>query len=348
MPRTEQDLVNIKRQFDLNNELYTFLLQKRAEAAINKASNIPDVKILDVATPELALLVGPKKLLIYLSGLIIGALIPSLIIFLRIYFDHTYDSKDDVEAVTPIRIISDILHSDVDSKLPALAAPNAGVTETFRNLRTNLKFLSSDNAKVISIQSTGSGEGKTFITLNLAITLTLNNKKVLIIGADLRKPKIQNYLNTYVEKGLSNYLSGNDKIEDVIIKTKIKNLEAIMSGPLPPNPAELLESDRFQHLLEECKKYYDHIIIDNAPVPVVTDGIIVGRLSDLNLFVFRLNYTRKQNIRYINQIALNGDLQNIYLILNGVKAKKFGYYRIYGQSGYYGGRAKRTKEKVKS
>jgi Mrp family chromosome partitioning ATPase len=123
-----------------------------------------------------------------------------------------------------------------------------------------------------------------------------------------------------------------------------------MSGPLPPNPAELLESDRFTQLLEECKKYYDFVLIDNAPVPVVTDGIIVGRVSDLNLFVFRLNYTRKENIRYINQIALNGDLKNIYLILNAVKAKKFGYYRIYGQSGYYGKRARdfRKQQKVKS
>ena len=346
MPKTEQDLVNIKRQFDLNNELYTFLLQKRAEAAINKASNIPDVKILDPAMVDLALKVGPKRILIYLTGLVVGFLLPSLLIFLFNYFDNTFDGKDEVERNTNVRIISDILQSDADNKLPTLNAPKSGVSETFRNLRTNLKFLTNQNHKIISVISTGSGEGKTFISLNLAITLTMNNKKVLLIGADLRKPKLQDYLRVSPDHGLSNYLVGEKNIKDVIVKTKVKNLEVILSGPLPPNPAELLESAKFEVLLEECKKYYDYILIDNAPVPVVTDGMVVGNQSDINLFVLRLNYTPRQNIKFINQIARNGDLKNVFMVLNGVKAKRFGYYRIYGQNGYYKTQ-KRSKEKTK-
>ncbi len=333
LPKTEQDLINIKRQFDLNNELYTFLLQKRAEAAITKASNVPDAQILDAASLETAIPLGPNKILNYILGLLVGFGLPIFIISILFYFDNTIKSKEDIEQETSVPIIGTIGHKRKKSELVVISDPHSGVAESFRGLRTNLDYFGSQNEhKVIAVHSTISGEGKTFTAINLALSIAQNNKKVLLISADLRKPKIESIFKiTDGNSGLSNYLIGRSKIEDIVINTKVKNLNLIPSGPIPPNPAELLGNGNFEKLIGKVKEHFDFIVIDDAPASMVTDPVLVGKSADVNLFVTRAEVTKRDQIRMINQFQILGTMNNLVIVLNDIQNGRSGYYNYYGK-----------------
>lgn len=339
MPRTEQQLSSLKRNFDLNNELYTYLMKMRAESAITYASNQPDVKVLDPARSETTKQTSPMKLVNYLVGIILGFIMPFSIILFMNYSNSSIQSKEEVENMTKLPVAGVVIHNKSKKDLVVLENPQSNITESFRLLRTNLKYLLSDeNKRVIAVQSAIAGEGKSFISLNLASVLAMNNLKVLLVGVDMRMSTLHKAVNSSNKKGLSTYLSNQDGFEDIIETTPINNLSYISSGPVPPNPAELLENGYFERFLEEAKSRFDYIILDSTPVSLVTDGLIAGRHADINLFVIRFRYSSKEQIKFLNEIEIKKTLPNLALVLNDAIKENFGNGNYYSKRnrGYYG------------
>ncbi len=340
LPKTEQDFINVKRQFDINNELYTFLLKKRAEAEITKASNTPDIQILDRARPETAVQVWPKKSRNALLGLILGIAIPGVLITLSYNLNTTITKKEEVENYVKNSIIGEILHNSGKVELPVLKNPRSAIAESFRHLRTNLQYiLFGEDKKVIAIHSSIPGEGKSFVSINLAAIIAMRNRKVLLVDGDLRKSSL-NRLKVFDDlkndKGLSTFLINQHEYDEVIQKTRIKNLSVVLSGPNPPNPAELLDSNKFSEFIRRIKKDFEFVIIDNAPSFTVTDSTIIGMQADINLYVIRFEYSNKDQLKIIKQNEEKGLFKKIVYILNDVKAEGFGSYKYYGKKyGYY-------------
>jgi capsular exopolysaccharide synthesis family protein len=317
MPKNEQKLVSMKRNFDLNNELYTFLLKKRAEAAIAKASNVSDSQIIDPARLATIVKIKPKTAINLLIGMFLGVGLPFLIIILKEFFNDTIQNKEELMKKTKLPILGTIAHNKYSEAVPVFYHPRSAISESFRTLRTNLNYVLPNSAtKIIGIHSTVPEEGKSFATVNLATIVAMNNKRVLVIGADLRKPKIEIAFDLDNKLGLSTYLISHSTCDEIIQKTHIKNLYCVTSGPVPPNPAELLENGRLEKFLNEVKGEYDYIFIDNAPLSMVTDGIITGKYVDANLFVLRQGFSHRSQIDFVNQLAAKGSLSNVSLVLN--------------------------------
>jgi len=339
LPRTEQQLSSLKRSLELNNELYTYLLKMRAESAITYASNQPDVKVLDPARNETSKQTSPILIIDYIFGLMLGFFVPFAIVVFKDYFKNSIQTKEEVGELTKLPVIGTIIHNKGKSDLVVLDNPRSNITESFRLLRTNLKYILTGNDKnVIAVQSTIAGEGKSFISINLASILAMNEFKVLLVGVDMRMSSLHRILKSDNKKGLSTYLSNNDKFGDIIETTSINNLSYISSGPVPPNPAELLESGAFERFMEEAKSRFDYIVLDSPPVSLVTDGIITGRHADVNLFVVRFRYSSREQIKIINEHDNKKTLPNLVLVLNDATKENFGEGNYYNSrnKGYYG------------
>lgn len=337
LPEKEQKMINIQRQFTLTNEIYTFLLQKRAEINIALASSISDVLIIEKADPATATRIGLTTKMILPIGLILGLSMPILFLLLVNFFDSRIRTQEDVENNTQLPIVGNIMHSVDRSDLSVFENPKSIISESFRDLRTNLEFmLTGDQAKVISIHSTNPGEGKSYNASNLATILAMNEKKVLLIGADMRKPKLHKTFDIENKVGLSTHLIGYDTFEQIIFPTMIPNLSIMPSGPIPPNPAEILSKPAMKTMLDKARSQFDYIIIDNAPVALVTDGIIVSRLSDLNIFILRFGVSHKHQLELINQLSSSKKVTDIGIIVNDIKANSFGntYYKYYQYEAY--------------
>ena len=337
LPEKEQKMINIQRQFTLTNEIYTFLLQKRAETNIALASSISDVLIIETADPATATRIGLTTKMILPIGLILGLSLPILFLLLVNFFDNRIRTQEDVENNTQLPIVGNIMHSTDRSDLSVFENPKSTISESFRDLRTNLEFmLTGDKAKVISMHSTNPGEGKSYNASNLATILAMNEKKVLLIGADMRKPKLHKTFNIDNKQGLSTYLIGYDTFEQIVFPTAIPNLSVMTSGPIPPNPAEILSKPALKSMLDKARSQFDYIVIDNAPVALVTDGIIVSRLSDLNIFILRFGVSHKHQLEMINQFASSKKVTDIGIIVNDIKANSFGntYYKYYQYEAY--------------
>lgn len=332
LPKTEQQFINYKRRYDINNQLYTLLLTKRAEAAIIKASNVADSRLIDKARLETANIIGPNKLLNFLIGLILGLGTPLVIILITDYFNDTVKDKEQIKRFTSIAIIGEIGFNHYEKEFVTTDHPRSEITESFRSLRTNLQYVLNENANnVIGIHSTIPGEGKSFISLNLASIIAMNNRKVLLVATDMRKPRLNVIFDIENPKaGLSTYLINHDEFSDIVNKTHINNLSFVSSGPIPPNPAELLENERFKQFINEAKSLFDYVIIDNAPVPVVTDGFISSRFCDANLFIVRQGYSHQKQLRYIDELHSKESVPHMSLILNSVQRKGDGYGNSYG------------------
>ncbi|MDQ2178536.1 polysaccharide biosynthesis tyrosine autokinase [Marinifilum sp. D714] len=339
LPETQQQMVNIKRSFDLNNELYTFLLKKRAEAAITTASNVSDARVLDPARVRTAKKVGPKTALNLMVGLILGLALPFLIIVIGDYFNDSIKSKEDIEKESKLPIMGEIAHNNYKSELAIVAHPRSGIAESFRGLRTNLQYMfkQQEDCKVLALHSMIPGEGKTFNSVNLATIIAMDSKKVLLVGCDLRKPRLHKIFNVNNKSGLSTYLIGSHSIKEIVHPTDIKNLSFVNSGPIPPNPAELLGTEEFAKFIEEAKNDFDYIVLDNAPVTLVTDGILTGKHADANLFVLRQGYSNKSQIKFINQVAEKESISQIGIVLNDAVYNGYGYGNNYGSYGYGNG-----------
>ncbi len=337
LPAKEQQMINIQRKYNITNEVYNFLLQKRAETNIALAASISDVQIIENADPDYAKPVSLARMVILYIGLFLGLLIPALAIILVDLFDNRIRTQEDVENNTQLPIVANIMHSTEPSTLTVFNDPRSNIAESFREMRTNLEFLlSGSQAKVISIQSTNPGEGKSYISTNLGTILAMNDNKVLVIGADMRKPKLHKIFDLENKAGLSTYLIGQDSFEETIFETAIKNLSVITSGPIPPNPAEILSKPAMKELIDRARLQFDYIILDNAPVALVTDGIITGRLSDLNIFILRFGISNIHQLELINHLADTKKVNNIGIIVNDIKANSLGngYYKYYQYEAY--------------
>ena len=337
LPAKEQQMINIQRQYNITNDVYNFLLQKRAEVNISLASSISDVQIIENADPAYANPVSKSRTVILSIGLFMGLLLPALFIFLDDFFDNKIRTQEDVENNTQLPIVGNIMHNPDGSELSVFKNPKSTIAESFRELRTNLEFmLPGTQAKVVSIHSTNPGEGKTFNAINVGTILAMNDNKVLLIGADMRKPQLHKTFKIANKSGLSTYLIGIDDFEQVISPTEIDNLSILASGPIPPNPAEILSKPAMKELIDQARSQFDYIIIDNAPVGLVTDGIITSRLSDLNIFILRFGVSHKLQLEIINQFAVTKKVTNIGLIVNDIKANSFGkgYYKYYQYEAY--------------
>ena len=337
LPQKEQKMVNIQRQFNLTNEIYTFLLQKRAETNISLASSMPDVQIIDKARIESAAIIGLSNKMVLTTGFVLGFGLPLAFIILLNYFDDRIRNQNDLEKSTSIPILGNIMHSLSKSDLVVHENPKSNIAESFRALRTNLQYmLTGSLGKVISIHSTNPREGKSFSAINLSAILAVNNKKVLLIGADLRKPRLHKVFNLSNENGLSTYLIGIDSIDEIILPTMIENLSFMSSGPIPPNPSEILGKPEMKVLLETLRSRFDYIIIDNAPTAMVTDGHLVSHLSDLNIFILRYGFSKMQQIDLINQYVDKKTIDNVAILVNDIKINSFGnsYYKYYQYEAY--------------
>lgn len=339
LPFQEKAIRSIERQQEIKEKLYIILLQKREEAAVNLAITNPSIKMVDLAKP-FQNPISPKRLMVYLAALFLGIGIPLGVIYLYFLFDTKIQNKNDVVAVIKdIPVIAEIPHIAETSKLVKYLDRSI-LSEAFRMLRTNLNFLLKDSqqSQVIFTTSTIKGEGKTFVSMNLAITLSALGKKVVLVGADLRNPQLHKQLQiSKSQKGVTNFLHDTvTALSDIIQDGNQYNLKCdlIFSGAIPPNPAELLSNGRFKLLLEELKKEYDFIVVDTAPTLLVTDTSLIANLSDVLIFVIRANHTEKNLLHFINELKTHGKIKNAGIVLNNVGEQK-GYGYKYGYSYSY-------------
>jgi tyrosine-protein kinase Etk/Wzc len=337
LPQKERMLLNLQRKFNLNDHLYNFLLERRAEAGITKASNKVDNKILDEASYLNSSQVEPKENLVFTSCFMLGLIIPFLFIVISDFLNDKILSREELEKVTNIPVLGVIGHSDMDKNIIVLENPKSAISEMFRAVRINLQYLAVEKTKkVIGITSSISGEGKTFCAINMAAIIALSGKKTLLLGTDLRKPKIYDDFNLNNEKGISTFLSNQHSLEEVINHTKIEKLDIITAGPIPPNPSELLATQKAIEMLETLKQKYDYIIIDSAPVGIISDYLILQEYVDVHIYVVRHNYTTQKHLIKINDLYDSGKIKNISILINDIKGMVGGYYYGYGNNyGYY-------------
>ena len=348
-PGQERAYVSIARQQEIKAGLYLMLLQKREENAIALAATANNAKIIDEAiaddTP-----VSPKRSMIYLIALVLGVGIPVGIIYLIELTKFKIEGRADVEKLTSVPIIGDIPltdeKNDKNGSIAVFENKNNLMSETFRNIRTNLQFMLDNDQKVILVTSTVSGEGKSFVSANLAISLSLLGKKVVIVGFDIRKPGLNKVFHlSNKEKGITQYLSNpeTDLMELVQPSDVNKNLFVLPGGAVPPNPTELLARNGLDKAIEILKQNFDYVIMDTAPIGMVTDTLLVGRVADLSVYVCRADYTHKAEYTLINELAIEKKLSKLCTVINGVdlKKRKYGYYYGYGKYGKYYGYGKR-------
>ena len=345
-PGQEREFVSIARQQEIKAGLYLMLLQKREENAITLAATANNAKIIDDAIADDAP-VSPKGKMIYLVALVLGVGIPVGVIYLLELTKFKIEGRSDVEKLTNVPIVGDIpLTDEKQGAIAVFENQNNLMSETFRNIRTNLQFMLENDKKVILVTSTVSGEGKSFISANLAISLSLLGKKVIIVGLDIRKPGLNKVFNIpRKEVGITQYLANPEKnLMDLVQPSDVsKNLYILPGGTVPPNPTELLARDGLDKAIETLKKSFDYVILDTAPVGMVTDTLLIGRVADLSVYVCRADYTHKNEYTLINELAENNKLPKLCTVINGLdlKRRKYGYYYGYGKYGKYYGYGKR-------
>ena len=333
IPRKEREMLEIKRQQQVKASLYLFLLQKREEAGLNTAVSVPKGRVLN--TPDDASQVAPHRNLILGIFFLVGLLIPGIVIYILELLNTTVRHRSDIEKLTDIPVITELGHNQEEGIFINPQANASSNSELFRLLRTKLQFtLDYPTEKVILVTSTMAGEGKTFVSINLATMLSLTDKKVLLMGMDLRKPQLARYFGITRKEGLTSYLSGQEKDYRPMLFTpeQFPNLTVLPAGIVPPNPTELIQRDRFENMVAELKKDYDYVIIDTAPVGAVSDTFLIDRVSNLTLYVCRAEFTDKRNIEFVNRVKAENSLKRIFFVINDVNLEinRYTYSRRYG------------------
>lgn len=336
LPVAERTLVSIQRNYNLLENLYIFLLQKRSEAAITRASNTSDIIV--VNPPMLSGgAISPNVRMNYMLAILIGLSLPIGAFVVAELLNTKIQSKEDVEKMTSIPFIGGIGHKKTDNNNVVFNFPKSAVAESFRALRSNLNYFSNGKKNSIYlITSSISGEGKTFTTINLASVLALSGKKTLIVGADLRKPKLWQDFKLENNVGLSTYLAGLSEIPDIIQRTGYDHLDLVSGGPVPPNPSELLLTPRMTAFIETVQDRYEYILLDTPPLAVVTDAFVLANYADHSIFVVRQNYTPKDFLKNVDEYYSNGRLKNVSILLNDIIKSGPGYGYGYGYGNGYG------------
>ena len=344
-PEQERILTQIGRQQDVKSGLYLMLLQKREENSISLAATADKGKLID--DPQYAGKVSPRGSIIMLLALVLGFLIPGGILYIINFLKFRIEGHDDVEKLTKLPILADIAVAGEGTKtkgdIVVHENKNNQMEEVFRSLRTNLQFIMSKDQKVILFTSIYSGEGKTFTAANLAVSFALLDKKVVLVGLDIRKPRLAELFEIKDHHhGITNLLSMvNPTTEDVekqILNSNVNdNLDILMAGPIPPNPTELIARPTLEMVIDTLKEKYDYVLIDSAPVGLVTDTLQIGRVADATIIMCRADYTPKDSFNYINDLARDNKLPHMTIAINGIdmSKKKYGYYYGYGRYGRY-------------
>ncbi|MFC2710969.1 GumC family protein [Hoylesella oralis] len=344
-PGQQKTMQQIGRQQEVKAGLYLMLLQKREENSISLAATADKGRLID--TPQMAGQVSPKKSMILLIALLIGLAIPSLVVFLIQFFRYKIEGHDDVVRLTKLPILADVAVANDTAKTKADIVvhkdQNNQMEEIFRSIRTNLQFMMKEDEKVILFTSTTSGEGKTFIAANLAVSFALLEKKVVLVGLDIRKPRLAELFEIDDHHhGITNLLVKDNPnwtdIQAQVLPSGINNnLDLLMAGPIPPNPTELISRISLEDIINNLKQHYDYVLIDTAPVGLVTDTLQIGRIANASVYLCRADYTPKESFRLINDLAFEQKLPNMCIVLNGVdmSKKKYGYYYGYGKYGKY-------------
>lgn len=343
VPTQERGLLEITRQQQIKQALYLYLMQVKEETNITMASTSDKAKVItDPIIPDHP--ISPKKSIIFLVSLILGLIIPAAYIYIKDMLQLNITSREELEKASNVNVIGEIMKNGEDNGLVVGKDKTTPIAELFRSLRNNLQFILDDpNKKVILVTSTVPGEGKTFISVNLAGSFALSDKKILLIGMDIRNPKLAVNMDINKGEGLTSYLSGSQHDwKSLVNKSKdFPNLDILQAGIVPPNPNELLMKPALKELMNEARKIYDIIIIDSAPVGVVSDTFLLKYHADTTVYVVRENVTPKNAITFINEVYANHKLPNMYLVLNDVELSKnkskhgrYGYGYSYGYSAH--------------
>ena len=339
IPTTERGFIDIAREQEIIASLYQYLLKKKEETEISLAVTVPNAKIIDVAYGS-KIPIAPNRQKIYLVALFIGLLLPFGFVFIHNFLDNKVYSKDDISKIISVPFLGSIPSSDKTTSLVVTSIDRTSTSEAFRLIRANLNFIIpkiNKGSKTIFVTSTTSGEGKSFISINTASALALSGNKVLLMGVDFRAPKINKYLNIPEKKGITNFITDSKLIFDEL-KFKIPNIESLdilSSGVIPPNPSELLTTDRLEALFLEVKQKYDFIVVDTAPVNLVSDTLLIAKYADMFMYVVRANYSDKRSLVVPEEFYKENKLPNIAIVLNDVDSRRDGYgYGGYGYGGY--------------
>lgn len=345
-PEMERVLNQIGRQQDVKSGLYLMLLQKREENSISLAATADKGKLID--DPETTSIVSPKRSQIYLIALALGLLIPAIVILLIQLLRFKIEGHDDVASLTTLPILADVPVANESAKNRADIVvhenQNNQMEEVFRSMRTNLQFMLKEGEKVILFTSTTSGEGKTFNASNIAVSFALLGKKTIIVGLDIRRPRLAEQFDIHDKKtGITNLLVHETPTEADILREVIPsginaNLDLLLAGPIPPNPTELVARHSLDVIFNTLKQHYDYILIDTAPVGLVSDTLQIGRVADISVYMCRADYTPRNAFELINELSRTKKLPNMAIVLNGIdmSKKKYGYYYGYGRYGRYG------------
>ncbi|MBC7722550.1 MAG: polysaccharide biosynthesis tyrosine autokinase [Pedobacter sp.] len=337
LPEKERELLRLKRLATVKETLYVYLLQKREEAQLSLASKINNTRVIDYAIDQGSK--NPNKTQVKLLAILLGLIVPIAIILLKDFFNNKITNRQQIEAVTTVPVIGELSYVKGKKILLIDSKSRSAVAEQFRILRTNLSYANNNKKpKCIMVSSFISGEGKSFVSINLASTLSLTGAKVIILEFDLRKPKLSKQLGISSQVGLSNYVSNDLALFDIIQEIPgAEYINFISSGPIPPNPAEMLMSDKTAALVETLKEQYDYIIVDTAPIGLVTDALLLEKFADMTLFIIRHQFTLKHILPYIDKLQKDAKFKNMSIVVNGIKKDgTYGYSFGLGNSyGYY-------------
>lgn len=335
LPDKQQQLINYQRNFKFNEDTYKYLMQRRAEAQILKASNTPDNEIIDIARPDRTIRISPRTSMNYLIALIIGLLIPALYLFLKNYFNVSITDRKDVEKLTRFPIVGQVAQTSDTNPLVVINSPKSPIAESFRSIRTNIEFLTQGKSKsTILVTGDMQSIGKTFNSINIASIYAFYGKKTVLLGFDMRKPKLFQEFGLNNNVGISSFLSNKEPFENIIqTAPQVSNLDIITSGPIPPNPAELIASEKCDEFFKLLKEKYDYIIIDTPPLGLVTDAFLLMRFADVKLFIVRQGLTNKNIFGSIIKDLEDRGI-DASIVINGIQTNKGYYGKRYGSYRY--------------
>jgi capsular exopolysaccharide synthesis family protein len=342
LPKEQQELLKIERRYTISEASYNLFLAKQSEARLVKAANVSDILVIDPAKDTGGGQIGPNTQLNYMLAALFGFLLPLMFTFLVVFFNTKINTVADIERISKIPVLGVVGKNTTVGNLAVLERPKSAIAEAFRALRSSLQFIYKrqgiDGAKTVLVTSSVSGEGKTFTSINIASVFALSEKKTVLLGLDLRKPKIFDDFNINNSAGVVNYLINDLGLEGIIQKTQLDHFDIITSGPIPPNPSELLMGERMELLINELKSKYDYIILDSPPLGLVSDSLELIKFADATIYMVRQNYTKKGMFRHINDKYRRGEVSNVSFVLNFYEDKaSYGYGYGYGYGKYGNG-----------